>query len=198
MIKTAVGSGGKWKFDAVAAKLKEHRVKIHLSDNARPAFRRHGSESTRSTFRRPRTRDDARPTYRRQHDDSARSAYRRQHIAHLSVDAGDYDDCHHSAEDTAAEEDEDPQCYVCQSCGPDEDFEDIGDRIEQDIMTCFLAAGADVEDKEHAEELSKAVHDELFAFYSRQNAQGMGARTQKRIHNYKPAVSELSIEQRRL
>ena len=35
MIKTAVGTGPKWKFDDVALKLKEHRVKIHLNERSK-------------------------------------------------------------------------------------------------------------------------------------------------------------------
>ena len=65
------------------------------------------------------------------------------------------------------------------------------------MLTCFLAAGANVEDQERADELSKAAHDELLAFYARQTAHGRGAPVQNHIHNYKPARSELTIDQRR-
>lgn len=87
--------------------------------------------------------------------------------------------------------------FLCLSCGPDNDFQDVEDRIEQDVLTRFLAGGAEVEEKEHAGEISRAVSNELSAFYSRQASHGRGAPIQKRIHNYKPPASELTIDQRR-
>ena len=78
-----------------------------------------------------------------------------------------------NSEDPDEEEEDDATWHNCVSCGPDEEFQDLEDRVEQDVLTCFLAAGAIVEDREHANELSKAVHDELFAFYARQTAHGL-------------------------
>ena len=77
-----------------------------------------------------------------------RTALRRQsHVAHLGT-------AHEEEinDETSTAPDDDPcdpedACYMCLSCGPDQDFNDVEDRIEQDVLTCFLAAGANLEEK---------------------------------------------------
>ena len=56
--------------------------------------------------------------------------------------------------------------------------------------------GVDLEDPEVAEEVSTCVHDELYGFYSRENAIAKGVPVQRRIHSFRPK-SELSIDERK-
>ena len=59
---------------------------------------------------------------------------------------------------------------MCVSRGPDEEFDDIEDRIEQDIVCAYVSVEADVNNPAAAEEIAEAAHDEICAFYSREDA----------------------------
>ena len=69
-------------------------------------------------------------------------------------------------------EDEEPEgedeLYACVTCLNDDDYENVEDQIEQDVVTCFVCVGADLADEEVCEQISACVHDELFGFYSRE------------------------------
>jgi len=105
MIKTAVGTGTKWKFDNVALKLKEHHVKIHLNERSK-----HTTKEPHKGFR----SWGNRPAFRRP----------TRHVAHMATedDQSVPDDIEDNSEDPDEEEEDDATCYNCVSCGPDEEF----------------------------------------------------------------------------
>ena len=80
------------------------------------------------------------------------------------------------------ENQEEETAYFCNSCGDDGDFEDFADRIEQDIVCYYLAAGADLDDTTTCEEMSRAVHDECCAFVGREDARKRGVNIHKSVH----------------
>ena len=69
---------------------------------------------------------------------------------------------------------------------------DIEDQIEQDVVCAFMAAGANLDDRDTCEEISNSVHDECFCFYSREQARAKGVRVDRRIHSFR-SVSALSM-----
>ena len=69
--------------------------------------------------------------------------------------------------------------------GPE--YEDDIDMIQQDVVTCFLAAGADPEDKEDAELIAEAVDAEEHAYLIRKKARNHGIKVSKRPHVWKPS-----------
>ena len=110
----------------------------------------------------------------------------------------------HQAQVSDSEEDDDrepeessdvAERYVCQSCGPDSDSTSIEDRIEQDIVAAYAAAGQDVSEPAIAEEAGVAVRDETHAFYSRQDAHKRGVEVERKLHNLNPR-SEFSLKGR--
>ena len=60
--------------------------------------------------------------------------------------------------------------FLCVSCGPDADFKDEIDRIEQDLTCAYLAAGFDVNTPNRCEEIARQVHDECSAYFGREEA----------------------------
>ena len=70
------------------------------------------------------------------------------------------------------------------------------DQIEQGIVMCFLGVQDGLDDPQFCEDISGCVHDELYAFYSREQARSNGVNVGKQIHAYKPK-SELSVDERR-
>ena len=50
----------------------------------------------------------------------------------------------------------------------------VEDRLEQDAVTWFVAAGADTNDPSTAEDISSRVYDVLFGFYWRERARDFG------------------------
>ena len=49
------------------------------------------------------------------------------------------DSCGEEEEDESSGQEEGMTTYFCQSSGADEEFEDVTDRISQDIVTAFFA-----------------------------------------------------------
>ena len=75
------------------------------------------------------------------------------------------------------------------------------DRIEQDVVLAFYAAGADPEsqdcDPEVCEEINDCISNELYSFYSADAARQRGVKTQSFVHRFKPNPNELTLEQRK-
>ena len=65
-----------------------------------------------------------------------------------------------SAQEQTDDEHVDPDnvAFICRSCGPDNDFEDIEDRIEQDIVCAYLSIGANLDDPDVCQEVANTVH----------------------------------------
>ena len=61
-------------------------------------------------------------------------------------------------------------CCACVTCLVQDEYDCVGDQLEQDVVTCFDAAGADMNHPSTAEDISSCVHDELFGFSSRERA----------------------------
>ena len=57
------------------------------------------------------------------------------------------DDDDDEEDEEEEEEDNQPVCYTCVTSGEDQDFENVKDRIEIDVVTAFICAGHDVEDE---------------------------------------------------
>ena len=69
----------------------------------------------------------------------------------------------------------DDSAYWCQSCGPDGEFCDVVDRMEQDIECAFVAADCSLSDEDVCEDISECVHAECAAFLGREQARQHGA-----------------------
>ena len=95
------------------------------------------------------------------------------------------------------EADEDDAAYLCHSCAPNEEFEDFEDAIEQDVVCAFLAAQYDLNDKEVCEDIADSVHHEYVALVTREQAMKRGVPLQRVVHQFRPPLSELTVEQRR-
>ena len=61
---------------------------------------------------------------------------------------------------------------------------------------CFLGVQDGLDDPQFCNDISGCVHDELYAFYSSEQARSNGVNVGKHIHAYKPK-SEFSVEERR-
>ena len=81
------------------------------------------------------------------------------------------------------------ECYIIsekrrdKSSGYDADVEGFADRVEQDIVCCFIAAGADLDEQETCEDIAAAVHDGCRAFVGREQMRGKhGVNVHKSIY----------------
>ena len=97
-----------------------------------------------------------------------------------------------------AEDDEEDNIYSYNvvTCIAPDDFECIEDQIAMDVVVAYLAAGADVEEPEHAEMIAEQFDTQLTAFYGREDARARGVKVARNIHDFRPR-SEMSIEDRK-
>ena len=56
------------------------------------------------------------------------------------------------------------------NCAPDDEYEDVEDAIEQDVLTAFLAADCNINDKAVCEDIAEYIQCELTAFMAREQA----------------------------
>eukprot|EP00973_Karenia_brevis_P092927 12414704-Karenia_brevis.AAC.1 len=98
--------------------------------------------------------------------------------------------------ESEGEEVDDSAAYLCVSCGPDEEFEDVEQRVEEDICCAYLAAGADLDDPKVCTEISTNIDMALCAFYAREDALKRGVPVARRIHDFHPK-SEFTPQERR-
>ena len=103
-------------------------------------------------------------------------------------DEHDVDDDENDVSDDAA--------YWCHSCGPDREFGDVVDRMEQDIVCAFVAADCSLSDEDVCEDISECVHAECAAVFGREQARQHGVHVEKVVHSFQPK-SELEIKKRR-
>ena len=106
--------------------------------------------------------------------------------------------CCEQSEDESDDDNENLSGYYCQSSGADEEFEDVADRIGQDLVVAFFAdaASEDDIDPNAAEACAQAVFDEQVAFFSRGSGRAAGVKVTKHVHPYRP-TSELSLDERK-
>ena len=95
--------------------------------------------------------------------------------------------------DEDSDDDDDATAYAAHSCAPPEEFENLEDTIEQDVVCAYLAAGCDLSDKAVCAEIAEKVHSELAAFAAREHAATRGVSTQRVVHPFRPPPSELSV-----
>jgi len=180
MIRTVCGN--RREFDEVATALRHQHPRIHVLESHR------SKDDRAATWGNPKARFGRPPPAA--HHRGNHTPFRKKwaYAAMTEEDADDGD-----REDDLEEE---LEGYACFSTVAAEEFETIEDQIEQDVVAAFAAAGADLDQAATADEVSGCVHDELFAFYSRENAQSRGVAVDRRVHSYRPK-SELSIEERK-
>ena len=85
---------------------------------------------------------------------------------------------------------------LCVSCGPETDFRDEIDRIEQDLTCAYLAAGFDINAPSRCEEIAQQVHDECSAYFGREEARTKGVEVGRSIRQFR-SRSKLEIKVRR-
>ena len=114
------------------------------------------------------------------------------------ADEGSEDVCWEYEHDVDDDENDvsDDAAYWCQSCGPDGEFRDVVDRMEQDTVCAFVAADCSLSDEDVCEDISECVHAECAAFFRREQARQHGVHVEKVVHSFRPK-SELEIKKRR-
>ena len=143
-----------YKFDAVALVLRKHHARIHLVEK-----RSRNTSPSAKPFRKWNTP---------KHNTFVRRPFKR---AYSAVEDPTQED---EEEDEQEEPEGEDELYACVTCLKDDDYENVEDQIEQDVVTCFVCVGADLADEEVCEQISACVHDELFGFYSREEARQNG------------------------
>ena len=89
--------------------------------------------------------------------------------AHIEQDDEDEseDDEYLEHQDRCSEDEEsgdNHEVYVCFPSGDTSEYGDMEEQIEHDLLCAFVAAGCDMKNPEHAEQLSECFHCELQAF----------------------------------
>ena len=109
--------------------------------------------------------------------------------------------CGHCDEDDSegheeeCDSDDPSACFLSQTVVTEDEYVDVEDQIEQDVLCSFLAAGLDPGEPEVREEIAASAQHELMAFYFRESARERGVPVQNITHGYRPK-SELSVETR--
>ena len=173
--------------EKIAAKLKEFHPRIHEKEKGQ----KHVAEPDRDD--RPR-RGGFRQTI-------IKRTWTRGY-AHVTCDGGCTHDCDGSGDSERDQEEQsdassvEEAAFLCVSCGPDADFCDEIDRIEQDLTCAYLAAGFDEGVQDDCEEIAQQVHDECSAYFGREDARKKGVKVGHAIHQFRPR-SELEIKERK-
>jgi len=186
------------EFEAVAEALRVQHGHIHERER-KPGRRHDEGENYHVPVR-------SRAAYRSQSNGAPPGkgfGWRRPFVAHAAV-AGETPQTPFGSGDTGSIEDDDydddegdtMEGYLCQSSGPEADFQDFEDRIEQDVVACYVAAQADFADPATLEEIAGCVQDEIYAFYSREDARKRGVKVDKYVHGFRPR-SELTLAEKR-
>ena len=179
MIKTACGS--RMNFDEIAATLRRQHPRIQDHD----ADKSHDRQPERRTFKPWQDREQPKPAGfqpKKLWKPTFMPGFRRSAYLTQGGDEADYD------QDGASD--------ACVSVVSTKDYQDVEDQIEQDIVMCFLGVQDGLDDPQFCEDVSGCFHDELSAFYAREQARSNGVNVGKHIHAYKPK-SELSVDERR-
>ena len=199
-VKTAVGRD--FTYDAVEAELvrlygriheREHRSRDRATDRssqygykantASRRFtdsRRHGGNHSSKGFRPKHTR----------HEPNHHRAY----MAEADSDDASITD---QNESSSSEEEHQKQEAISPEPHHENEYLDAEDKIEQDVCSAFVAVGLDLDNKEIAQQAADCVHDEIHAYYSREEARNRGVPVSKNIHQFRPRGLELTLQQRR-
>lgn len=183
MVLTSVGN--KKEFDKVADAMVTQHPRVHEDEKSKRTFDADGERKPAfGKFRKP----------FRTFATTKTRIMTKAFVAH--GDCSEVCD-HDESEEESTDHEDGMTTYFCQSCGADDEFQDVTGRIIQDIVTAFFA-DAETEDvvEEHAAELyAQALHDEQLAFFSCENARAGGVKIAKHVHPYRP-TSELSLDER--
>ena len=203
MVRTACDN--ETTFSGFSAALRRHHSKIHLRESRREGPIGRTGPTDRKPFQRyPASsggRWGSKPSFG--NGRGGRGFRRTGFVADETYgDEQDYDDEPEDAayaandQDNESEPEDDGSSWTCFTAAEGEQTLTVEERIEHDVVACFLAAGANMEDDAACKMCGEAVQDELMAFYSREQASRHGVPTRRHIHSYKPK-SELSIEERK-
>ncbi len=179
MIKTACSN--RMNFDEIAATLRRQHPRIQDHD----AGKSHDRQPERRTFKPWQDREQPKPAGfqpRKSWKPPFKPGLRR---SAYSMQGGDETE---SDQDDASDEAE-------PSVVSTKDYQDDEDQIEQGIVMRFPGV-QDGLDARSSAKINGYFHDEVYAFYSREQARSNGVNVGKHIHAYKPR-SELSVEERR-
>ena len=184
-------------FDGFSGALRRHHAKIHLRESRREGPIGRSGPTDRRPFK-SFNRFGSKPSFG---NGRGGRGFRRTGFAadecddeHESED--DQADTAYAADDQDDESEQDHSSWTCYTAAEGEEALTVEERIEHDVVACFLAAGASMDDDSTCQMCGEAVQDELMAFYSREQASRHGVPTRRHIHSYKPK-SELSIEERK-
>ena len=150
MIKTAIGTNQK-DFQTVASFLRQHHPTIQ-DDELKGK-----SSGSRGEFPPPPKKKSwkSKPlssAYRKGH--RSKKPWKRSSKLHAyNAQLGSSEEESSSDSEQSDSEDNLTAC-LCVKCAPDEEYEDIEDAIEQDVLMAFLAADCDICDKAVCEDLA--------------------------------------------
>ena len=183
MIRTSVGN--RRSFLVISEALRRQHSKVHLCE------RRQEKTMEPKAFR-----SWHRPRQGQSSSFTRRPFQRRAFNAEMDTDEyddriGDQDEFVDEADGESFDSDRDTGVYRCLTCVGEGECDSVEDQLEQDVVTAYLAAGADLNDRDTAEECSDCFHNELFALMSREQAQTRGVDVQRRIHSFRGANFEL-------
>jgi hypothetical protein len=128
VVKSSVGN--KMEFQVISDALRSQHAHIHEKEGS------HGIKSQNSDEDRRPTKVWRSKTFTPRRPNFARRPFKAYNAAEDAAAS------QAEEEATSESESENEQCYTCTSCGPEDDFEDIEDRIEQDICSCYFASQA--------------------------------------------------------
>ena len=172
--------GNEYKLDLIEEALNKQYAEIHLEE--KNGHRREQREPGRQPGRpKPNPRKGFRPWSR-----PSGHSY-----------LADADSSASSEETNDLSTEDDDVAYAAISCTSNADeFDDVVDRLEQDIVCAYAAAKVDFEDASVAEEIAAVVDTEICAFFAREDARKRGVPVARRYHSFRP-TSELNLEQRK-
>ena len=185
MIRTVCGNDK--DFETIALALRKHHARIHLAEKRR---------ITDNTGRGTKPFQPRKWSTPRHHTFVRRGQPPRKAFAATEEFGEEQEDDGQEDEQASEEPEGEDELYACVTCLQETEYTNVEDQIEQDVVTAFVCAGADLDDTEHCEQISSAVQNELFSFYSREEARQNGVPACKTIHNFRPK-SELTIEERK-
>ena len=114
----------------------------------------------------------------------ARSTVSRAYWSH--ADEESENDCWEDEHDANDDENDvsDDAAYWSQSCGPDGEFGDVVDRMEQSIVCAFVASDCSLSDEDVCEDISD--HAERAAIFGCEQARQHGVHVEKVVHSFRP------------
>ena len=200
-VKTAVGR--EFTYDSVEAELTRLYGRVHESEH-RSRDRATESKSSGQFGYKASTQNRRFTDSRRHGGNHSSKGFRPRHTRHepnkhrAYVAEADSDDesIDDRNEPSSSEEGHLQEEATSQEPPHEQEYLDAEDKIEQEICAAFVAVGLDLENKDVAQQASDCVHDEIHAYYSREEARNRGVPVSKSIHQFRPRL-ELTLQQRK-